>query len=130
MLLLLVLLLLLLLLLLLSSSSLLLALLLLLLALLLLFRPQDLGNRLQLHVAGSLVDGPYLAIPIEFLRREILGETDSSEPLDGFAGGLFRHLAAIELGHAGLFRNAVVVVVVVVVVVSAVVVVIIAVLLL
>ncbi|VEU33830.1 unnamed protein product [Pseudo-nitzschia multistriata] len=64
--------------------------------------PQDPGNRLELHVGRSLVDRPDLAIPVELLRGQVPRKADAPQPLDGLAGGLFRHPAAGELGHAGL----------------------------
>lgn len=38
----------------------------------------ELGNSLQLHVAGSFVDGTDLGVSEEFLLREVLGESNST----------------------------------------------------
>lgn len=43
-----------------------------------------LGDGLQLHVGGAFVDGTDLGIAVELFRRELLGEADTTEELDGF----------------------------------------------
>lgn len=46
----------------------------------------ELGDRLQLDVAGALVDGADLAVAVELLGGEVLGEAHAAHPLDGLGG--------------------------------------------
>ena len=62
----------------------------------------DLGDRAELHIAGSLVYASDLAVAEELFCQEISREAYASEPLNALAGRLFGHLTRIQLGHAGL----------------------------
>lgn len=46
------------------------------------FLSDGLGNRRELHVAGALVDGADLAVPVKLLLREGGGESDSAHEVD------------------------------------------------
>uniref|UniRef100_A0A2M4BVI5 Uncharacterized protein n=1 Tax=Anopheles marajoara TaxID=58244 RepID=A0A2M4BVI5_9DIPT len=66
---------------------------------------QDLGDRAQLHVGRSLVDRTDLAVTVELLLREVLGETDATHPVDALDGRPLGHLRGVILGHGGLLQE-------------------------
>src|SRR5262245_15518199 len=53
---------------------------------------EQLGDSLQLHVAGSLVDRTDLGVPVILLRRILLGIAVSAEQLQALGGDAIRHL--------------------------------------
>lgn len=52
--------------------------------LLCIFFLHELGDGLQLHIAGALIDGADFGVPEEFLLREISCEANSSHKVDAF----------------------------------------------
>src|SRR5712671_2590829 len=68
---------------------------------------QDLaGNDHSLNFTGAFADGAELRVTVKFLDGVILNETVTSEDLHCFIRDSDADLAGVELGHAGLFREA------------------------
>lgn len=56
------------------------------------FLTDGLGDGAQLHVGRSLVDRPDLDVPVELLLGVVLGEADTSHPVDALDCHHLSHL--------------------------------------
>lgn len=63
---------------------------------------QELGNSLQLNIAGALVDGADFAITEHLLGDAFADEAHTAHPLDGRSGHAAGDLRRIQLRHGGV----------------------------
>ena len=62
-------------------------------------------DRVQLNVAGALVNSTDLTVTPVLLNTLLASEANATEPFDSTARGTLSCLARIQLGHSGLLRE-------------------------
>lgn len=63
---------------------------------------EELGNGVELNVAGALVDGANLGVAPKLFREPLADKAHAAHPLDGEAGHAAGDLRRVELGHGGV----------------------------